>query len=396
MAPEARGSAALKGGPATVEESGFVADSDRTEQATPHHRQKARERGQVARTRELSPALALLTAVLCLSWMVATWPREWHALFASMLIPDALASDGAVVAVIRKTLLLAFRWAGPPVALGFLVAIVASFGQGGFVMAPQALSFKPEKFNPASNFQRVLSLDALRRVLKSCIPTAILIYLGISILGSHWEEIRDLSFTPAKLEFLRLLGMSFELMWKGCLIFALWSAADFLLEKFNFERQLRMSKQEIKEESKDMDGNPAIRGRIRRLQRQMRKRRMIRKVAEATVVVTNPTHFAVALRYVPEEMEAPLVIAKGQNLLAQIIRQQAVWHGVPIIENPPLAQSLYRLVDIGQAIPAKLYAAVAEILAFIYRAQARERQVRAKIAEADAARRSPGYAGGGS
>ena len=125
-----------------------------------------------------------------------------------------------------------------------------------------------------------------------------------------------------------------------------------------------------------MEGNPAIRGRIRRLQRQMRKRRMIRDVSRATVVVTNPTHFAVALRYLPEEMDAPVVVAKGQNLLAQIIRQQAVWDGIPIVENPPLAQALYRTVEVGQAIPAKLSTAVAEILAFIYRMQEKERRTR--------------------
>jgi flagellar biosynthetic protein FlhB len=351
-------------------------EADRTENATPRKRHKAREQGQVARTRELAPALALTTAVMCLSWLVARWPREWHELFSTLLTASMGNSDGVSVVAIRKTALLAFRWAGPPVALGFLVALAASLAQGGFVLAPKALTFKPEKLSPASNFQRLLSVDSIRRVLKSCIPTAILVYMAVTILASNWDQVRSLSFAPAKASFTYLLGLMFELMWKGSLVFAIWSAADFLFEKFNFERQLRMSKQEIREESKETEGNPAIRGRIRRLQRQMRKRRMIRDTSQATVVVTNPTHFAVALRYLPEEMDAPVVVAKGQNLLAQMIRQQAVWHGVPIVENPPLAQALYRTVEVGQAIPAKLYAAVAEILAFIYRMQAKERRTR--------------------
>jgi len=354
-----------------------VAEADRTEQATPRRRQKAREQGQVARTRELAPALALMITVLSLSWMVARWPREWHELFSTVLKPDLSGGEAMSLTVVRKTSLLALWWAGPPVAFGFLVALGISLAQGGLVLAPKALSLKPERFSPQSNLQRLFSLDSIRRVLKSCVPTGILVYLAITVLASHWAEMRNLSFVPAKVCFLRLLDWMFETMWKGCLIFAFWSAADFFLEKFNFERNLRMSKQEIKEESKDLEGNPAIRGRIRRVQRQMRKRRMLRKVSEATVVVTNPTHFAVALRYVPEEMEAPEVVAKGQNLLAQVIRQQAVWHGVPIVENPPLAQALYRMVDVGQSIPSKLYAAVAEILAFIYRAQAKERHLRA-------------------
>lgn len=349
-------------------------EADRTEQATQKRRKKAREEGQVARTRELSPALALMTTVMCLSWMVIRWPREWADLFSTVLMATMKGSEGVTVVVIRKTALLAFRWAGLPVGLGFLVALGASFAQGGLVLAPKALSFKPEKFSPATNIKRLFSSDSIRKVLKSCVPTAILVYLATTILASHWDNLQNLSFVPAKVSFLWLLGLMFEMMWKGSLVFAIWSAADFLLEKFNFERQLRMSKQEIKEENKEMEGNPAIRGRIRRLQRQMRKRRMIRDVSKATVVVTNPTHFAVAMRYLPEEMDAPVVVAKGQNLLAQIIRQQAVWDGIPIVENPPLAQALYRTVEVGQAIPAKLYAAVAEILAFIYRMQAKERR----------------------
>jgi len=328
----------------------------------------------VARTRELAPALALVSTVLCLSWMVVRWPHEWHNLFAWVLTAHFADSESLCVAAMRKIALLTLRWAGPPIALGFLVALAASLAQGGLVLAPKALSFKPQKLSPASNMQRLFSLQAIQRVLKSCIPTAILIYLTATTLAGRWDQIRSLSFAPAKASFLWVLALMFEIMWKGGLIFALWSAADFFIQRFDFERQLRMSKQEVKDESKETDGNPVIRGRIRRLQRQMRKRRMIRETAQATVVVTNPTHFAVALRYVPEEMAAPKVVAKGMNLLAQMIRQQAIWHSVPIVENPPLAQTLYRVVEVGETIPAKLYTAVAEILAFIYRMQANERR----------------------
>ena len=353
-----------------------MAEADRTEQATPRRRQKARERGQVARTRELAPALALVTTTLCLSWTVMRWPYEWRALFSGLLLQALKGSADASPACVTKAAVVTAEWAGPPVFFGFLVALTASLAQGGFLLAPQALAFKPEKFNPGTNMQRLFSVDSIRRVLKSCVPTAILVYLAAVLLTSHWSEISSLSFVPAKLAFLKVLALTFEMLWKGGLIFAVWSAADFLLERFNFERQLRMSKQEIKEEHKETDGNPAIRGRIRRLQRQMRRRRMLRNVSDATVVVTNPTHFAVALRYVPQEMEAPVVLAKGQNLLAHMIRQQAVWYGVPIVENPPLAQALYRTAEVGQSIPSKLYTAVAEILAFVYRMQAKEQRAR--------------------
>ena len=351
-----------------------MAEADRTEKATPRKRQKAREQGQVARTRELAPALALMTTVMCLSWLAFRWSRDWHDLFSTVLRPDLRSSDGMLAVAIRKTALVTARWAGPPVAFGFLVALAASLAQGGLVLAPKALSFKPQKLSPGANVQRLFSLESIRRILKSCVPTAILVYVATTILADRWNQIGNLSFAPAKVSFLWMLALMFEIAWKGGLVFAVWSAADFLLQRFDFERQLRMSKQEIKEENRETEGDPAIRGRIRRLQRQMRKRRMMREVSQATVVVTNPTHFAVALRYMPEEMEAPVVIAKGLNLLAQMIRQQAVWHGVPIVENPPLAQTLYRAVEVGQMIPAELYTAVAEILAFIYRMQAKERR----------------------
>jgi flagellar biosynthetic protein FlhB len=130
-----------------------------------------------------------------------------------------------------------------------------------------------------------------------------------------------------------------------------------------------MTREEVREDFKETEGHPAIRARIRRLQREMRRRRMLRDVARATVVVTNPNEFAVALEYKPESMGAPVVVAKGRNLLAQRIKREARWHGIPLVENPPLAQALYRAAEVGQAIPAKLYAAVAEILAFIYRTQ---------------------------
>jgi flagellar biosynthetic protein FlhB len=166
-----------------------------------------------------------------------------------------------------------------------------------------------------------------------------------------------------------MLTRIFEIAWKGGLVFVLWSGFDLLLARMNHERQLRMSRQEVREDFKETEGHPAIRGRIRRLQREMRRRRMLRDVARATVVVTNPNEYAVALEYKPETMAAPVVVAKGRNLLAQKIKHEARWHGIPLVENPPLAQALYRATEVGQTIPANLYTAVAEILAFIYRTQ---------------------------
>jgi flagellar biosynthetic protein FlhB len=172
------------------------------------------------------------------------------------------------------------------------------------------------------------------------------------------------------------LSRMFEVTWKGSLVLLMWSAADYFLERQRHENELKMSKQDQKDEFKETEGNPAVKQRIRRLQRQARRKRMLKEVEKAAVVITNPTEFAIALQY-GMEMEAPVLVAKGRNLLAAQIKEIARWHGIPIVENPPLAHALYRAVEIGQAIPPKLYAVVAEILAAIWRAQARAGQTSA-------------------
>jgi flagellar biosynthetic protein FlhB len=159
--------------------------------------------------------------------------------------------------------------------------------------------------------------------------------------------------------------------WQSSMVLLAWAAIDFILQRQTFEKSLRMTKQEVKQESKDTDGNPQTRNRFRRLRRELLRKSLQKDVKRATAIITNPTHYAVAIEYRPSTMVAPVVVAKGRNLIAQKIKELARWHEVPIVENPPLAQALYKAVDVGQMIPPKLYAAVAEILAFLYRAQMR-------------------------
>jgi flagellar biosynthetic protein FlhB len=250
-----------------------------------------------------------------------------------------------------------------------LLAFGGVVAQGGFVLAPTALALNPQKLNPANNLSRLLSLNSLRGLLKSLLPAAYLVYLGFTLISGEWSKILGACFLTPRASSTWLFGLAYGLAWKAGLVFAVWFLFDYMFERLSYERQLRMSRQEIRDEAKETEGHPMVRSRIRRLQRQMRRRRMLKDVARATVVVTNPTEYAVALEYRVEEMPAPVVVAKGMRLLAQRIKREANWHGIPIIENPPLAQALYRTVEVGQAIPAKLYAAVAEILAFIYRLQ---------------------------
>jgi len=324
----------------------------------------------VARSRELPSALALLTVTFLVWGQAEVWKLQWRDFLAHNLL---LPSDDmkAYLTLLQRTAMLAIRWGAPPLLMCWLVAAGGIAAQGGFVLAPAALEPKPEKLNPASNLGKLFSLNSLRGLLKSLLPVAYLVYLGVTLITAQWEKILRSCFLTPRAASGWIFELAFGMAWKAGLVFAIWFLFDYLLERLNFDRQLRMSRQEIREEAKETEGHPLIRSRVRRVQRQMRKRRMLKDVARASVVIINPTEYAVALEYRPEEMPAPMVVAKGRNLLAQRIKREANWRGIPVIENPPLAQALYRTVEIGQAIPAKLYAAVAEILAFIYRLQGR-------------------------
>lgn len=348
---------------------------DKTEPATHRRKEKARKEGQVARSRELPASLMLMSVVIFLFWQQQNHTGEWRALFSRVL---AIASSGDLAG--QNTLTLAMvtsvqmvRWTAPVALFAWMVAVISSMAQGGLVFAPKALSPDVSRLSPVTNLKRIFSLDALSGVLKSLVPLGFLTYLFVAMLVRDWDQLRQTSRMAPRVSSAWMLGRSHEILWKSCLVFVGWAGVDILLQHYHFQQQLRMSKQELRDEFKETEGNPLIRGRVRRLQRQMRRKRMLRDVSRASVVVTNPTHYAVALEYNPETTPAPVVVAKGQNLFAQQIKQQALWHGIPMVENPPLAQALYRAVEVGESIPAKLYAAVAEILAFIYRTQSLQR-----------------------
>ncbi len=347
-----------------------MANDDKTEQATPYRRQKARERGQVARSREFASALVGFAGLLLLLWISPAELNTWRGSLRRWSEFAAREDFRPETPVLIWTATAALHWVIAPLALVWILAILSSLSQGGFVWAAEALSPKPERLSPASKLGQLFSIAGLSAPAKSLVPFSVLLYLGVSILVRDWEAMLRAGQMPAGAIAGFAYERAFEIFWKSTLVLLLWAGIDYLVQRQKLDRDLRMSKQEVREEYKQTEGNPAVKGRIRRLQRQHRRRRMMKDVEHATVVVTNPTHFAVALEYRPE-MAAPLVVAKGCDLLAEQIKQAARWHEIPIVENRPLAQALYRGVEIGQAIPAKLYAAVAEILAALYRAQMR-------------------------
>ena len=343
---------------------------DKTEKATPRRRQKAREKGQVVRSRELAAALGLAAALAVLASSAPAWVTAWRALFRALLqaaISGNLTLASPLLVVTGSSVLGAI---GPLLGATCLVAALGGLAQGGLVLAPEVLMPKLERLSPASRLKQIFSITALGGLLKSLLPFGAIAYCSISIVVRDWPQVAAASALDLR-ELLRLITTdALAIGWRAVLVLLAWSGFDYLLNWHKSEGDLKMSRQEIREEMKESEGHPQIKMRIRRLQRQASRRRMVQSVAEATVVVTNPTHFAVALAYTPD-MAAPKVVAKGQNLLALQIREAARWHNIPIMENPPLAQALYRFSEVGDQIPAKLYAVVAELLAFVYRTQQR-------------------------
>lgn len=347
-----------------------MSSSNKTEKATPRRRQKSREKGQIPRSRELPSALVGIAVTVILFWQLPAWFGQWRELFANSLRAGA---GGAPLdrVLFQTTSMLFITWMAPVLLLGWAIAAGSMMAQGGLVFAPSTLSPNWDKLNPTRELKRLFSIEGVNRFLKSILPIAALLGLSAMVLVRDWSDLIQLPRLDASATFDWLWTRAFELGWKLGLVLLVMSGLDYLLQRVRHEKSLKMSRQEVSDETKELQGQPLVKQRIRRLQRQARQRQMLSDVANATVVVTNPTHYAVALRYDADTMEAPTVVAKGQNHLAHRIRKLAVWNEVPVVENPPLARTLYKTASVGQSIPEALYATVAEILAFLYRAQNR-------------------------
>jgi flagellar biosynthetic protein FlhB len=346
---------------------------NKSEKPTQRRRQKAREQGQVARSRDLSSTLAMCGALGLIAWQGSVGVAAWRSLLRRTF-------EFSVEPTLSPTAPL-FIWSGwtiaqcavPIMITAWVLSVSGGLLQGGFVFAPEALAPKAERLSPAQKLGQMFSLTGLSGLLKSLLPFGAVFYFGISALFQHWATL-ILASNANLWTFTRfVLGVVFEVAWKSSLVLLIWSMVDYFLTWRKSESDLRMSRDELKQENKETDGNPQVKMRIRRLQRQMRRKFMLQETEKATVVVTNPTHFAVALLY-DMNMPAPIVLAKGQNLLAQKMKEIARWKEIPVLENPPLAQALFKTVEVGQSIPANLYTAVAEVLAFVFRAQAQVKQ----------------------
>jgi flagellar biosynthetic protein FlhB len=342
--------------------------SQRTEKPTPRRLEKARKEGRFPVSREALSAAVLATSVYLIIEHLPAWIEGYRAL-ARFVIGAAFQGPLTIRGLLRLWQVLAVEALWPVAAAGGLVIVCALGVQmamtgGGFSTAKLAPSF--ERLNPMSRLQSLPSQNLFQVAQATAVLAVFALILAVKM--PDWlPSMSRLILLPLG-EGLRAVGAEIEdLLKKAVLLFAAFGSVDYLRERMRFQKGLRMTKQEIRDEAKESEGNPQIKQRIRRLQRDALRRRMMSQVPKAAAVIVNPTHYAIALAYDPASLAAPKVVAKGRNYLARRIREIALAHEIPIIENPPLARSLYKYVEVGQEIPAQFYRAVAEILAYLYR-----------------------------
>lgn len=349
-----------------------MAHSDKTQKATPHRRKKAREEGQIARSRELGSVLAIVGAASVLAMSSSDIVERWATFYQGLLTAACSGDVSPEGPVLFWSAVELLHWVVPVLLISMLLSVSATLAQGGINFAPAALAPKFERLSAAKRLEQIFSVVSLGNLLKSMLPFLAIAAFGISAIRAHWTELARASNEDVHTLMSTLVGLVMSVTWKSVLVLIAWAGVDYLLTWRQAESKLRMSHEELKREFKENEGNPFIKGQIRRRQRAMRKRKPLQAAATATIVITNPTHFAVALQYEPS-MRAPEVVAKGSDLLAQKIKAIAYENQVPVMENKPLARALYNTVEVGQAIPSDLYQAVAEILVVIFRAQAQVR-----------------------
>jgi flagellar biosynthesis protein FlhB len=345
-----------------------MADQTKTEQPTQRRLEKAREEGQFPAAREFVGALQFMVFLSLLSGGGAAWFTQFRAttrsLFERAFAPELGPEDLTHIAwELAWKHFLPLALAGLAVALSTLAfrLITTRFGLSLKKLAPEAA-----RLNPLSKIKE-LPRQNLPMLLQSLILLPLFLWAVYVIARDKLDAFLALPLESVTVGWGFLGGSLMELFWKASGVFLVFGCVDLFRQMRRYKQDLRMSKHDIKDEAKDIEGNPQMKARIRRLQRDRLRRNMMKDVPKATAVVVNPTHYAVAIRYQVETMAAPLVIAKGRNYLALRIRQRAIEHQVPIIENPPLARALYQSVEVGQEIPPHLYRAVAEILAYIYK-----------------------------
>lgn len=347
---------------------------EKTEPATAKKLKDARNNGQVSKSQELNHAFSLVALFVIMKVSISFIGERLMGSFSLIynkmpeLIDESAGGMSVFVAstLIRNVMVTILISMAPFLAAGFVIAVLSNILQIKWKVTTKPMKPKFSKINPLSGFKRIFSKDSLFELLKSIVKIVVIIYVAYTSIKDHQNELFLLYDIPL-LQVVLLVGtIVIDTGLKIALVYIFIGIIDFVYQKHKFKEDMKMTKQEVKDEYKNTEGNPEIKGRQRSKMREASQRRMMQSLPSADVVITNPTHYAVAIKYDAQKYSAPVVVAKGENFLAQKIKEVAKEHHIEIVENKPLARMLYANVDVGQEVPPELYQAVAEVLAFVY------------------------------
>ncbi|MVO99143.1 flagellar biosynthesis protein FlhB [Paenibacillus lutrae] len=349
---------------------------EKTESATPKKRQDSRKKGQVAKSMELPAAFILFFSFLSFYMIGGFMKEKLVDLFTGSLRHDLLMDvTMSNIQMLSYRILVQFLiLLAPIMILTMVTALAANYMQIGFLLTGDPLKMKLNKINPIEGFKKIFSMRSFIDFLKSILKIVI---IGVVVYLTLWgekEKLLALSHVPLEKALQYVWSMTLMLGIKIAIILVVLAVFDYLYQRYEFEKSIRMSKQDIKDEYKKTEGDPFIKGKIREKQRRMAMQRMMQEIPKADVIITNPTHYAVAIRYDAANMQAPTVVAKGTDFVALKIREIAKEHGILIMENKPLARALHAQVELEEAIPGDLFQAVAEVLAYVYKIKGRTKR----------------------
>ncbi len=343
---------------------------EKTEKATPKKKKEARDKGQVVQTKDINSAATLFGVFLFLQLFSDFYIESFYRLFKDSMTFSGQFSETltqrSLYTLSNYVILESLKLSIPILLVGLIIGIITNIMQVGFLFTVDPLKFKLDKISPIKGFKRMFSLKSVVEMVKSLLKgfgSLIITYLYLKDQVDDLVLMLDLPVLQIAALMWKIL---FNVVMRNAFLMFVIGMFDYIYKLWENERELKMSKQEIKDEYKLMEGDPLIKSRIREKQRQFAMSRMMQEVPKADVIITNPTHFAIAVQYDSKLGQAPKVLAKGQDLIAQNIKRVAEENNVPIIENKLLAQTLYKTVDIGSFIPSDLYEAVAEVLAYVY------------------------------
>ncbi|WP_099468862.1 flagellar biosynthesis protein FlhB [Konateibacter massiliensis] len=347
---------------------------EKTEPATAKKLEDARKEGQVAKSNEINSALMLFGFFIILKIWIGTLGTKFLESFSAIynLIPEMVLNKDQMMEtrmytrIVNETMFIMLQMVAPIFLVGFMISLIADLAQVKWKPTMKPLQPKLNKFSPINGLKKIVSTRAIFELFKSVFKIGIIAYVAYSTLKSEQEIIFRLYDIPLKLALTYIGEIIIDLGIKLSAVYMIVGLADYIYQKYKFTTDMKMTKQEIKDEYKNAEGNPEIKGKIRSKMQEASRRRMMQSLSTADVVITNPTHFAVAVKYDAENASAPIVVAKGEDYLAQKIRENAKEYHIEIVENKPLARMLYYNVDVGEQIPPELYQAVAEVLAYVY------------------------------